>query len=84
MFYIKAPDREYAYKFIDLRMIQWLLFLGRGFSLETSGDALLVYTSKSKPKAFVRLFEAGRHTLDRIPRLIWEDYGIPEATDSSA
>ncbi|HET7482076.1 MAG TPA: hypothetical protein VFK89_04375 [Actinomycetota bacterium] len=75
-FAIKASDRAYAFKLIDARMIQWLLFLGTSFSFETSGQALLLYTRRSRPQEIGKLLEAGRQTLERIPRLIWEEYGI--------
>jgi hypothetical protein len=83
-FKIKAQDRAFAFKFIDARMMQWMLFLGPGFSFETSGDALLVYTKRTKPSEIVKLLEAARQSLDRIPRLIWEDYAIGRTTDFPA
>ena len=79
IFNVKSTDREFAFKLIDARMMQWLLYLGKRFSLETSGSDLLVYCGQSKPEEIPLLLDAADQTIDRIPRLVWEDYQVKGA-----
>lgn len=78
-FNVKSKDRQFAFKLVDARMMQWLLFVGKGYSLETSGSDLLVYRRRSKPHEIPQLLDVADQTIDRIPRLVWEDYKVEGA-----
>lgn len=80
-FNVKSEDRKFAFTLIDARMMQWLLYVGKTYSLETSGSELLVYRRRSKPQEIPNLLDVADQTIDRIPRLVWEDYkaGTPGA-----
>src|SRR5437879_695324 len=41
-FNVKAQDREFCFKLVDARMMQWLLGTGGGFEFEVAGPWLLV------------------------------------------
>lgn len=75
-FNVKSRDRQFAFKLLDARMMQWLLFVGKAYSFETSGSDLLVYCRRSKPHEIPQLLDLADQTIDRIPRLVWEDYKV--------
>ncbi len=79
-FNVKAHDRQFAFKLIDPRMMQWLLHVGRAYSYETSGSDLLVFRKRSKPHEIPILLDVADQTIDRIPRLVWEDYQVKGAS----
>lgn len=72
---IKSKDREFAFKLIDARMIEWFLAQPKGFSIETGGPAYLVYTRRRKPFEIPPVMEHARVFWDQVPRLVWEEYG---------
>lgn len=77
-FQVKSRDREFAFKLIDARMIQWLLSTGGRFSFETSGPNLLVYEKRQKrPQDLIPLLGTAKEFRDRIPRIVWSEYGTP-------
>lgn len=78
-FNVKARDRQFAFKLVDARMMQWLMHVGKGYSYETSGSDLLVYRKRSKPHEISILLDVADQTIDRIPRLVWEDYQVKGA-----
>lgn len=75
-FNVKSGDRKFAFTLIDARMMQWLLYLGKTYNLETSGSEVLVYRRRSKPEEIPTLLDVADQTIDRIPRLVWEDYQV--------
>ncbi|MFN2594713.1 MAG: hypothetical protein ABR579_07490 [Actinomycetota bacterium] len=78
-FQIKSRDREFAFKLIDARMIQWFLSTGGGFNFETSAQNVLVYERKQKsPEELIPLFGTAKEFHDRIPRIVWSEYGTPK------
>ena len=84
---IKCKDREFAFKLIDARMIQWFLSTGAQFGFETNGSSVLVYTKKvGKPEELIPLLGTAKEFKDHIPRIVWSEYGIPQqpGTERSA
>lgn len=75
MYKVKAEDREFAFKLIDDRMMQWLLSVGGQFGFEVRGARCLVYCRKLSPAALIPIFGAAKAFRDHIPRLVWSQYG---------
>ena len=74
-FQVKSPDREFAFKLIDARMIQWLLSTGGTFGFEAQGPNVLVYCHRLKPVGLLPIFGAAKAFQDHVPNLVWTEYG---------
>jgi hypothetical protein len=74
-FNVKATDREFAYKLVDARMMQWLLNAGK-YGFEVFGGQILVYSGRHRPGELVPLIGTAKGFRDQIPRLVWSQYGI--------
>lgn len=74
-FNVKATDREFAFKLLDARMMEWLLRTAGSHCYEVSGPWLLAYCKPLPPAELTTLLLAAKGFLDRIPRLVWADYG---------
>lgn len=78
-FQIKCRDREFAFKLVDARMIQWFLSTEGKFGFETNGQKVLVYTKAIRnPAELTPLFGTAKEFHDRIPRIVWSEYGMPQ------
>jgi hypothetical protein len=79
-FNVKAKDREFAFKLIDARMMQWLLD-GKGagvpdkLCLEVNGGHVLLYCNRLPAERVAELFHAGKAFVDHVPKLVWNEYG---------
>lgn len=80
---VKAPDREYAFKVVDARMMAWLLTLD-GFGFETVGPWVLAYCRRRKPAELVPLFGAVRGFEEHIPRLVRNEFAIDERKETTS
>lgn len=74
-FRVQADDRQFAYKLLDGRMIQWLLATAGSHCYEVGGMWVLVYTRLLPPSRLTTLLNAGTAFVDHVPRLVWADYG---------
>ena len=74
-FDIRSPDRQFAFKLIDGRMIEWLLHAAGPQCFEVSGPWLLAYSGQVAPEHLPTLLSAATAFVDHIPRLVWADYG---------
>ena len=74
LFQVKGSDREFAYKLIDARMMQWLLSTQGEFAFEVNGPNLLVWCDRLDPMGLVPLFGSAALFRDHIPRLVWSEY----------
>jgi len=74
-FNVKSKDREFTFKLVDDRMMQWLLETGGSFGFEVAGPWLLVYCKRLQPMAVVPLFGTAKGFTDRLPRLVRAEYG---------
>jgi hypothetical protein len=74
-FQVQADDREFAFKLIDARMMQWMLSVGRGFGFEIRGSKVLVYCGRMSPVELPALFGTAVAFRDHVPRLVWNEYG---------
>lgn len=74
-FNVKATDREFAFKLLDARMLQWLLRTEGSHCYEVYGQWLLAYCDRLPPTELPSLVFAAKGFLERIPRLVWADYG---------
>lgn len=83
-FNIKSKDREFAFKLIDARMIEWFLALQKGYSIETAGPAFLVYTRRRKPFEIPPVIAQAAAFRDQVPRLVWEEYGTKPSPGATA
>jgi hypothetical protein len=86
MFKVKSEDREFAFKLIDDRMMQWLLSTEGRFGFEVRGGRFLVYSRKLPPTGLIPIFGTAAAFRDHIPRLVWNEYGSgqPAGAQSAA
>jgi len=75
-FHVKSPDREFAFKLIDARMMRWLLSVPGGFGVEVNGPKYIVYSRKLAPVDLIPLFGTAQGFHQHIPRLVWNEYGM--------
>ena len=74
-FMVHADDREFAFKLLDARMIDWLLRTEDDHGYQVGGHWLLAYAPPVPPDRLSMLLFAATGFIDRIPRLVWADYG---------
>jgi len=74
-FQVRTGDREFAFKLVDARMMAWLLATGDRYGFEVAGDRLLVWSGRLAPERLVPLFMVTKGFVDRIPRLVWNEFG---------
>ncbi len=79
-FQVRCDDRAFAFKLIDVRMMQWLTSLEAPLCFEVRGDRLLAYSHRLRPHELVVLLGGAKFFIDRIPRLVWNEYGRHELT----
>ena len=79
-FNVKAQDREFCFKLVDARMMQWLLGTGGGFEFEVAGPWLLVACHRRRPMELVPLLGTAKGFGDHIPRLVRTEYPGKRAT----
>jgi hypothetical protein len=79
-FQVKAKDKEFAFKLIDARMIEWLLGTGGAFGFEANGPWLLVYCKRRKPMELVPLFGTAKQFSDHVPSLVLNEFGRNKGT----
>lgn len=72
---VKAKDRKFAFELIDTRMMQWLLGCDRRFGFEVHGKGILIYSKRLKPTELLPLIGSLQQFRDRIPPLVWREYG---------
>lgn len=75
LFNVKAGDREFAYKLLDARMLEWLLATAGPHCYEVGGAWVLGYCKRLPVAELPTLLHAVKGFVDRIPRLVWADYG---------
>lgn len=74
-FEVDARNREFAYRFCDARMMQWLLMTRQAigdFEIEVLGQHALLVTDTLDPDSWLRWHVIARDFLRRIPRLVRE------------
>lgn len=81
-FQVKSKDREFAFKLVDARMIQWLLSTGGRFGFEVDGANLLTYCKRVKPDELVAVFGTSKAFADHVPSLVHTEYGGPARPDT--
>ncbi len=74
-FEVRSGDREFAFKLVDGRMIDWLLGLEGKHCYEVNGSWLLAYCSRLASSEVMSLLYSAKAFRERIPRLVWVDYG---------
>lgn len=75
MFNVKASDREFAFKLLDARMLQWLLHTAGSHCYEVNGPWVLGYCKQLDAVEVTTLLYAVKGFIGQIPRLVWADYG---------
>ena len=73
-FRVKAPDREFAFKLIDARMMQWLLASGTEFAFDVQDSYLMVSCHRLPVASLAGLLGAAKGFTDNIPHLVWTDF----------
>jgi hypothetical protein len=67
-FAIDCEDERFAVAFLEQRMMEALLALPEGVSVETNEDTLLLWAPLLEPEKVLRLYDAAVEILERIPR----------------
>ncbi len=71
-FYVKSPDKKFAYDVIHPRMMEFLLE-HRGWTLHLQGPAVLVHNGTTlEPKVFRSVLEFGDAFLKEFPDFLWQ------------
>jgi hypothetical protein len=75
---VVCQDLRFAYKFVDPRMMLWLIEMGESFrfDFEVSGNLLLVSCHRLKPNALVPLFGAAQGFHDHIPAIVLRNHPL--------
>ncbi len=81
-FRVLADDRQFAYKLVDARMIEWLLNVGGSHCYEVNGQWVLVHSKRLPPNELTALLHAGKEFIEQVPRLVWADYGTGTNSDN--
>lgn len=82
-FYVKSPDRKFAYSVITAQMMEFLLG-SPGWSLEMHGEGVLIWTgSRWSPAEFRAAIAVLEGFLERVPHFVWKDLGGTEEADRS-
>jgi hypothetical protein len=78
---VTSADREFAYGFLDTRMMLWLLDVARQYPVEfeAKGRKLLVYMPRLKPGELPLLFGLAKGFRDRVPRMVLREYALAGA-----
>jgi hypothetical protein len=80
-FRVLSKDREFAFKLVDARMMQWLLATAGDHCYEVSGDHLLAYGDKLAPAELGPRFFAAKGFVNQVPRLVWNEYGTDKGKE---
>jgi hypothetical protein len=83
-FQVKAVDVKFAFRLVDARMMQWLLESTDGFGFELGGSNLLVHCNRQRSEAVEAVLDTALAFRDRIPRLIWNEYGTTPSNGSES
>jgi hypothetical protein len=76
-FAVGCEDREFAYNFVDVRLLQWLVNTAAAtFGFEARGNRLLVHCPRVQPGGLVPLLGTAQGFHDNIPRLVLRRYAI--------
>ncbi len=78
---VTCADREFAYGFLDIRMMLWLLDVARQYPVEfeVRGRKLLVYMPRLKPGELPVVFGLAKGFRDRVPRMVLREYALAGA-----
>ena len=77
-YYIKSPDKKFAYDIIYPQMMEYLLKY-QGWSLSMLGRSIMVYTGNTfSPEEFERAISFGQGYLDLLPNYLREKSQITE------
>jgi hypothetical protein len=80
---VKSGDREFCFKLIDARMMQWMLGTDGQFGFEVAGPRLLVYCKRRGPTELVPLLGTAKAFNDHIPNLVRTEFPGMRATERS-
>jgi hypothetical protein len=72
-FYVKSPDKRWAYDVIHPRMMEYLLEAPRRSFQMAPGSLIAWGTSRFKPEQFDEAFGHIRGILDRLPQYLFRD-----------
>jgi hypothetical protein len=75
-FRVECEDRQFAYAFLDVRMMQWLMDVARHsrFRFEARAGRLLVSCPRLGPDGMVPLLGVAQGFHDHVPRMVLREY----------
>ena len=77
-FAVDCEDRQFAYNFVDVGLLQWLVSMAAAtrsqFCFEARGNRLLVHCPRIKPDGLVPLLAMAQGFHDHIPRMVLRQY----------
>ena len=74
MFNVRSQDREFAFKLIDARMMEWLVSTEGEFGFEIAGGKVLAYCRRLPPTGLIPIIGSAKAFHDHIPKLVWTEY----------
>ncbi|HEX2090381.1 MAG TPA: hypothetical protein VHI54_10715 [Actinomycetota bacterium] len=78
---VTCSDREFAYAFLDTRMMLWLLEVARRYPVEFEvyGRKMLLIMPRVRPGELPVLFGLAKGFRDRVPRMVLREYALAGA-----
>jgi hypothetical protein len=74
-FNVKCADREFAFKLLDARMMQWLLGPSGALCFEVNGAHGVLYCDRIGAERVPELLDSAKGFVDHVPKLVWNEYG---------
>lgn len=72
---VQCDDREFAFKLLDARMMQWLQGPAADFCIEVNGDHALLWRDRTDEEGVAVSLAAAKAFVEHVPRLVWNEYG---------
>ena len=77
-------DREFAWNFVDVGMMQWLLQADHRFEFEAAGHRLLIYSRRLEPNQIPVLLGTAKGFHDHVPRVVLREFAFDPPDEGPA
>jgi len=70
---VRCKDREFAFRLVDPRMMEWLASTDHRFGFQVGGRRLLVHSHRLPPAGLIPLLGTTKAFHDHVPQLVWQE-----------
>ncbi|MEA2460776.1 MAG: hypothetical protein QOH90_953 [Actinomycetota bacterium] len=74
-FQVSSENRKFAFEFVDARIMRWLLSVDPRYGIQMRGNNIIIFAKTLRPTELFSLIGTAKELHDRIPDLVWEEYG---------